>query len=313
MLIKHFFDPDSSTLSYVVACETTGHCVIIDPVLDFDYASGTISTETADGLIGYVRDAGLSVDLILETHVHADHLTAAPYIRKALGGQIAIGAKITQVQNTFAQVFNEGSDFAQDGSQFDRVFADGDSFEVGHLKGAAMHVPGHTPACMAYLLEDALFVGDTLFMPDAGTARCDFPGGDATALFQSIQRLLALPGETRVFVCHDYQPESRELAYETTVAEQREKNIHVGGDIQAEDFVRMREARDVQLGMPSLILPSLQINMRAGLIPAADKDDRFFLKVPLNGFGGINMTELPKEASPAPSIAEQDLLTGDPR
>ena len=306
MLIKHFYDTDTSTLSYIVACETTGRCVIIDPVLDFDYASGTINTQTADRLIDYVRETGLSVDLILETHVHADHLTSAAYIRKILGGHIVIGAMITQVQNTFAQVFNEGSDFAQDGSQFDRMFADGDSFEVGHLKGVAIHVPGHTPACMAYLVEDALFVGDTLFMPDAGTARCDFPGGDASTLFQSIQRLLALPGETRVFVCHDYQPDDRDLAYETTVAEQREKNIHVGGGIQVQDFVRMREARDVQLGMPSLILPSLQINMRAGLIPAADKDDRFFLKVPLNGFGGINMAELPKEASPASPIVKQD-------
>ena len=306
MLIKHFYDPGSSTLSYIVACETTGHCVIIDPVLDFDYASGTMSSQTADGVISYVREKNLSVDLILETHVHADHLTAAPYIRKSLGGQIAIGAMITQVQNTFAAIFNEGSDFAQDGSQFDRVLSDNDTFEVGHLKGLAMHVPGHTPACMAYLIGDALFVGDTLFMPDAGTARCDFPGGDAGALFQSIQRLLTLPGETRVFVCHDYQPDNRDLAYETTVAEQREKNIHVGGDIQAQDFVRMREARDVQLGMPSLILPSLQINMRAGLIPAADKDGRFFLKVPLNGFGGINMAELPTEASPASANAEQE-------
>jgi glyoxylase-like metal-dependent hydrolase (beta-lactamase superfamily II) len=313
MLIKHFYDPDSSTLSYVVSCETTRRCVIIDPVLDFDYASGTISTETADKLIDYVRETDLSVDLILETHVHADHITAAPYIRKSLGGQIAIGAMITQVQNTFAQIFNEGSDFAQDGSQFDRVFADSDSFKVGQLKGLAMHVPGHTPACMAYLIEDALFVGDTLFMPDAGTARCDFPGGDAGALFQSIQRLLALPGETRVFVCHDYQPDDRGLAYETTVAEQRATNIHIGHDIQAQDFVRMREARDVQLGMPSLILPSLQINMRAGFIPAADKDDRFFLKVPLNGFGGMHMAELPIEASPASPDAEQAFLTGDPR
>ena len=306
MLIKHFYDPDSSTLSYVVACENTGHCVVIDPVLDFDYASGTMSTQAADGLISYVREKDLSIDLILETHVHADHLTAAPYIRKSLGGQIAIGAMITQVQNTFAQIFNEGSDFAQDGSQFDRVFADSDTFEVGHLKGVAMHVPGHTPACMAYLIEDALFVGDTLFMPDAGTARCDFPGGDAGALFQSIQRLLNLPGQTRIFVCHDYQPDDRELAYETTVAEQREKNIHVGGDIQAQDFVSMREARDMLLGMPSLILPSLQIKMRAGLIPAADKDDRFFLKVPLNSFGGVNMAELPKEVSPASPNDEQD-------
>lgn len=295
MLIKHFYDPDSSTLSYVVACDETRRCAIIDPVLDFNYPSGTVNTDIADNLIAYVREMNLSVDFILETHVHADHLSSAPYIQQALGGKIAIGAMITSVQATFAQIFNEGPDFARDGSQFDEVFADGDHFSVGNLKGVAIHVPGHTPACMAYLVEDALFVGDTLFMPDAGTARCDFPGGDAHVLFQSIQRLLTLPGDTRIFVCHDYQPNDRSLAYETTVAQQQSENIHIGGTTLESDFVHMRETRDKQLDMPSLILPALQINMRAGLIPAAEEDGRVFLKIPLNGFGGDSLSKLPKE------------------
>ena len=297
MLIKHFYDPDTSTLSYVVACEATGCCAIIDPVLDFDYSSGTLNTFTADKLIAYVQENKLSVELILETHVHADHLTSAPYLRDRLGGNIAIGAMITTVQTTFAGIFNEGPEFALDGSQFDRMFADGDSFKIGNIEGVAMHVPGHTPACMAYLLEDALFVGDTLFMPDAGTARCDFPGGDAHTLFHSIQRLLVLPDETRIFVCHDYQPNGRNLAFETTVAEQKLSNIHIGGAGQAADFVRMREARDASLGMPTLILPSLQVNMRAGLIPAEEQGP-VFLKIPINAFGGVNLTKLPKEERP---------------
>ena len=297
MLIKHFYDPDTSTLSYVVACEATGCCAIIDPVLDFDYSSGTLNTFTADKLIAYVQENKLSVELILETHVHADHLTSAPYLRDRLGGNIAIGAMITTVQTTFAGIFNEGPEFARDGSQFDRMLADGDSFKIGDIEGVAMHVPGHTPACMAYLLQDALFVGDTLFMPDAGTARCDFPGGDAHTLFHSIQRLLALPDETRIFVCHDYQPNGRNLAFETTVAEQKLSNIHIGGAGQAADFVRMREARDASLGMPTLILPSLQINMRAGLIPAEEQGP-VFLKIPINAFGGVSLTKLPKEERP---------------
>jgi glyoxylase-like metal-dependent hydrolase (beta-lactamase superfamily II) len=307
MLIKHFYDPDSSTLSYVVACQETGSCAIIDPVLDFDYASGTIHTGTADRLIAFVQQSNLTLELILETHVHADHITSAPYIRECLGGKIGIGASITKVQTTFAQIFDEDSDFARDGSQFDQIFADGDSFYLGNITCAAMHVPGHTPACMAYLLNDALFVGDTLFMPDAGTARCDFPGGNAHALFQSIQRLLTLPGDTRIFVCHDYQPNDRALAYETTVAEQRALNIHVGADTQESDFVRMREARDAELGMPALILPSLQLNMRAGLIPAAEETDRVFLKVPINRFGGVSLNKLPKDKPPAASKGEQKL------
>ncbi|MDG1066439.1 MAG: MBL fold metallo-hydrolase [Luminiphilus sp.] len=301
MLITHFYDPESSTLSYVVACQETGSCIIIDPVLDFDYASGTIHTQTADHLIAFIKESNFSLELILETHVHADHLTSAPYIRECLGGKIAIGKMITQVQTTFAEVFDEDSEFARDGSQFDQIFADGDSFQMGSIVCTAMHVPGHTPACMAYLLDDALFVGDTLFMPDAGTARCDFPGGDAHALFQSIQRLLALPEDTRIFVCHDYQPNDRKLAYETTVGEQRALNIHIGGDTQESDFVRMRETRDAELGMPALILPSLQLNMRAGLIPAAEETDRIFLKVPINRFGGISLNKLPKEKPSAQS------------
>ena len=305
MLIKHFYDADSSTLTYVVSCEATGCCAIIDPVLDFDYPSGTLNTFTADKLIAYVQERNLSLELILETHVHADHLTSAPYIRARLGGKIAIGAMITKVQTTFAEIFNEGPEFALDGSQFDRMFADGDSFKIGDIEGVAMHVPGHTPACMAYLLEDALFVGDTLFMPDAGTARCDFPGGDAHTLFHSIQRLLALPDETRVFVCHDYQPNGRHLAFETTVGAQKSDNVHIGGAMQAEDFVSMRESRDASLGMPTLILPSLQINMRAGLIPAKEEQGPAFLKIPINGFGGVSLAKLPKEDRPSRSKTSQ--------
>ena len=305
MLIKHFYDADSSTLTYVVSCEATGCCAIIDPVLDFDYPSGTLNTFTADKLIAYVQERNLSLELILETHVHADHLTSAPYIRARLGGKIAIGAMITKVQTTFAEIFNEGPEFALDGSQFDRMFADGDSFKIGDIEGVAMHVPGHTPACMAYLLEDALFVGDTLFMPDAGTARCDFPGGDAHTLFHSIQRLLALPDETRVFVCHDYQPNGRHLAFETTVGAQKSDNVHIGGAMQAEDFVSMRESRDASLGMPTLILPSLQINMRAGLIPAKEEQGPAFLKIPINGFGGVSLAKLPKEGRPSRSKTSQ--------
>ena len=292
MIVQHFFDPVTSTFSYVVSDSATSRCAIIDPVLDFDYASGALSTGSADLLIAYVRENGLAVDCILETHIHADHLSSAPYIKTELGGDIAIGAEITTIQNTFGDIFNEDEDFRRDGSQFDRIMNDGDTFMVGGLQAEAYHVPGHTPACMAYRIEDALFVGDTLFMPDAGTARCDFPGGDARALFASCQRLLSLPADTKIYVCHDYQPGGRDLAFMATVGEHRERNIHVGQGISEADFVAMRESRDATLAMPTLILPSLQVNMRAGHLPPLDRSGRLFLKVPINAFGGPDIRPL---------------------
>ena len=292
MSVKHFFDAVSSTLTYVVSDTSTRSCAIIDPVLDLDYASGTLSTDSADSVIDFIESEGLRLECILETHIHADHLSSAPYIKSKLGGNIAIGTHITTVQQTFGTIFNEGAGFARDGSQFDWILSDGDTFRIGALEGEAFHVPGHTPACMAYHIEDALFVGDTLFMPDAGTARCDFPGGDARALYRSCQRLMSLPDETRVFVCHDYQPDGRELAFVATLAEHRLHNIHVGGAISADEFVAMREARDATLDMPTLILPSLQVNMRAGHLPPPDDQGRLFLKVPINAFGGADFTSL---------------------
>ena len=292
MTVQHFFDPATSTFSYVVSDSATSRCAIIDPVLDLDYASGTLSTESADRLMTYVRENGLAVDCILETHIHADHLSSAPYIKAELGGDIAIGAEITTIQNTFGDIFNEDEGFRRDGSQFDRILSDGDTFMVGDLQAEAYHVPGHTPACMAYRIEDALFVGDTLFMPDAGTARCDFPGGNAKAPFASCQRLLSLPADTKIYVCHDYQPGGRDLAFMATVGEHRERNIHVGQGVSEADFVTMRESRDATLAMPTLILPSLQVNMRAGHLPPLDRSGRLFLKVPINAFGGPDIRPL---------------------
>ena len=295
--VTHFFDQGSSTLSYVVADTEQRICAIVDPVMNFDYASGTISTEGADKIIAYISDLDLSLRFVLETHIHADHLSSAPYIREQLGGEIVIGAHITVVQETFAAIFGEGDGFPRDGSQFDLTVSDGDTLGLGSLEIRALHVPGHTPACMAYHIGDALFVGDTLFMPDAGTARCDFPGGDARALYESCQRLLALPDETRVFVCHDYEPDGRDLAFETTVGEQRAHNIHVGAGIVADDFVAMREARDATLEMPALILPSLQVNMRAGNLPPVDASGRLFLKVPINAFDGASLDRFASDES----------------
>ena len=292
MTVQHFFDPATSTFSYVVSDSATSRCAIIDPVLDLDYASGTLSTESADRLMTYVRENGLAVDCILETHIHADHLSSAPYIKAELGGDIAIGAEITTIQNTFGDIFNEDASFRRDGSQFDRIMNDGDTFMIGDLQAEAYHVPGHTPACMAYRIEDAVFVGDTLFMPDAGTARCDFPGGNAKALFASCQRLLSLPADTKIYVCHDYQPGGRDLAFVATVSEHRERNIHVGQGVSEADFVAMRESRDATLAMPTLILPSLQVNMRAGHLPPLDRSGRLFLKVPINAFGGPDIRPL---------------------
>ena len=293
--VQHFYDQVTSTFTYVVSDADTGVAAIIDPVLDLDYASGTLGTRSADEVVKHIRDHNLSLHYILETHIHADHLSSAPYIREQLGGEIVIGAHITTVQETFGTIFAEGDAFRRDGSQFDLMLSDGDALAIGGLEVRAFHVPGHTPACMAYLIGDALFVGDTLFMPDAGTARCDFPGGDAKSLYQSCQRLLALPDDTRVFVCHDYQPGDRDLGFESTVAEQRAHNIHVGGDISADDFVAMREARDAALEMPALILPSLQVNMRAGNLPPIDASGKLFLKVPINAFGGAALDRFPSE------------------
>ena len=280
--VEAFFDPATNTISYIVKDPASDACALIDTVMDFDYAAGRITFDSADTLIARVRERGLTVAWILETHVHADHLSAAPYIQQALGGRIGIGAKITVVQETFGKIFNEGTEFQRDGSQFDALFEDGDTFEIGTMTAFAMHTPGHTPACMVYVIGDAAVVGDTLFMPDGGSARADFPGGDAGALYDSIQKVLALPDETRLFICHDYGPGGREVAWETTVAEQRRANIHVGGGKTREDFVKFRTERDAQLKVPGLIIPSLQVNMRAGEVPR-DRDGNMVMRVPVNG------------------------------
>lgn len=282
--VAPFFDKDSNTFSYVVRDPSSQACAIVDSVLDFDYASGTVSYEGADSIIEYVRSNKLTVEWLLETHVHADHLSAAPYIQQRLGGKLAIGQHIVTVQETFGKIFNEGSDFERDGSQFDELFEDGDTFTIGNLQARAIHTPGHTPACMTYVIEDAAFVGDTLFMPDAGTARADFPGGDAEVLYNSTQKIMALPARTRIFMCHDYCPNGRELEFLTTVEEQANNNIHVNKNISREQFVKMREARDKTLGMPRLILPSLQVNMRAGHFPEPEDNETTYLKVPINAF-----------------------------
>ena len=281
--VEVFFDPATFTYSYVVTDPTSKRCAIIDSVLDYDPAAGRTSYASADRLIAYVREQHLHVDWLLETHVHADHLSAAPYLKRELGGQLAIGENITVVQNTFGKLFNAGTEFATDGRQFDHLFKDGDTFQIGSLEARAIHTPGHTPACMTYLIGDAGFVGDTLFMPDYGTARCDFPGGDARTLFQSIHRLFSLPDDTRLFMCHDYKAPGRDdFRFQTTVAEQRAHNVHVHEGIGEAEFVAMRSARDATLGMPLLILPSVQVNMRAGQLPPAEANGTRYLKIPLD-------------------------------
>lgn len=281
--VVEFFDPATYTYSYVVIDPTSRHCAIIDSVLDYDAASGRTSHASAKRIVAFVRARGLHVEWLLETHVHADHLSAAPFLKRELGGQLAIGENIRVVQNTFGKLFNAGSEFATDGSQFDRLLRDGDEFRIGELRGRALHTPGHTPACMTYLIGDAGFVGDTLFMPDYGTARCDFPGGDAHVLFQSIQKLFALPDDTRLFMCHDYKAPGRDdFRNQTTVAEQRAHNVHVHQGIAEADFVAMRRERDATLGMPNLILPSVQVNMRAGQLPPAESNGTRYLKIPLD-------------------------------
>ncbi|WP_224815377.1 MBL fold metallo-hydrolase [Hasllibacter sp. MH4015] len=281
-LVTGFFDEATNTISYVVQDPESAACAVIDTVLDIDYAAGRITHDSADRIIAFVRENGLEVAWVIETHVHADHLSAAPYIQQECGGKIGIGAKITEVQEVFGKVFNEGTEFQRDGSQFDALFADGDTYEIGNLTGFAMATPGHTPACMVHVIGDAAFVGDTLFMPDGGSARCDFPGGDAGQLYDSIQKVLALPDEMRLFICHDYGPGGRAIAWETNVAEQRAANIHLAGGTSREEFIAVREGRDATLAMPKLIIPSLQVNMRAGDIPK-DADGHPVLKVPLNG------------------------------
>ncbi|MFU8882548.1 MAG: MBL fold metallo-hydrolase [Rhodobacterales bacterium] len=281
--VTAFFDEATNTVSYVVKDPAGRACAIIDSVLDFDYASGRTDTKSADDIIAHIRAEGLEVQWLLETHVHADHLSAAPYIQERLGGKIGIGDRIKIVQDTFGKVFNEGTEFQRDGSQFDRLFGEGDTLMIGQLRADVLHTPGHTPACLTYVIGDAAFVGDTLFMPDFGTARCDFPGGSSEELFNSIQKILALPDETRIFVCHDYKAPGRDdYAWETTVAAQKAGNVHVGDGKQRNDFVKMRDERDAQLAMPKLIIPSLQVNMRAGQMPPADAQGDVFLKVPLN-------------------------------
>lgn len=277
-----FFDEPTNTFSYIVKDPDSAACAVIDSVMAMDYASGRTSFSGADQMIRYIRDRHWQLEWIIETHVHADHLSAAPYIQEQLGGKLGIGEQITTVQETFGKIFNEGTEFARDGSQFDRLFVDGDAYTVGSLTAYVLHTPGHTPACMTHVFGDAAFVGDTLFMPDGGTARADFPGGDAKTLYHSIQRVLSLPEAMRLFMCHDYLPNGRPAAWETTVAEERAANIHVNEGISEQAFVRMREARDKTLGMPRLILPSLQVNMRAGHLPPAEESGQVFLKVPVN-------------------------------
>ena len=284
-IVKTFFDEPTFTYTHVVSDPETSQCAIIDSVLDFDYAAGKTDKRSADEVIAYVKSESLKVTWILETHVHADHLSAAPYLKEQLGGTLAIGEHITVVQNVFGKAFNEGTEFERDGSQFDHLLKDDESFSVGNIQARALHTPGHTPACMSFLIGDALFVGDTLFMPDYGTARCDFPGGDATTLYQSIQRLFTLPDDTRVFMCHDYKaPDRDDYQFETTIGEQKKHNIHVGEAHNQSDFIEMRETRDATLNMPRLILPSVQVNMRAGHMPPAEENGQVYLKVPVDLF-----------------------------
>lgn len=280
--VTGFFDAPTNTISYVVKDPASAACAVVDSVMDIDYAAGRISYGSADAIIAHIQAQGLTLEWLIETHVHADHLSAAPYIQGKLGGKIGIGERITVVQDVFGKVFNEGTEFRRDGSQFDRLFQDGDTYGIGGMTAFAMHTPGHTPACMTHVIGDAAFVGDTLFMPDGGSARADFPGGDARTLFRSIQRVLALPPETRLFMCHDYGPNGRDIRWETTVAEERAQNIHVNEGVTEDEFVAMREARDATLDMPRLILPSLQVNMRAGALPPPDEGGRVFLKLPVN-------------------------------
>lgn len=282
--VHAFFDEATNTITYVVQEPEGQACAVIDSVLDFDYASGRTDTRSADAVIAFIRENDLRLEWVLETHVHADHLSAAPYIQEALGGKIGIGERITVVQDTFGKIFNEGTRFQRDGSQFDQLFSQGDSLMIGQMRAEVLHTPGHTPACLTYVIGDAAFVGDTLFMPDFGTARCDFPGGSAETLWDSIQKLLTLPEETRIFVGHDYKAEGRDkYAWETTVGAEKALNKHVGAGKSRDEFISMRMTRDASLAMPRLIIPSLQVNMRAGQMPEPDDNGVSYLKVPVNG------------------------------
>ena len=280
--VQAFFDEATNTISYIVRDPASTACAIVDSVMDIDYAAGRITYDHADRMIAWIEERGLTLEWIIETHVHADHLSAAPYIQQRLGGKIGIGSKIMVVQDTFGKIFNEGTEFQRDGSQFDALFEDGDTYMVGGMEAFTIYTPGHTPACMVHVMGNAAFVGDTLFMPDGGSARADFPGGDAGELYDSIQKVLRLPDEMRLFMCHDYGPNGRDIQWETTVGEERAHNIHVGGGKSREEFVKFRTERDATLAMPKLIIPSLQVNMRAGTVPR-DKDGNPVLKVPLNG------------------------------
>lgn len=279
--VSAHFDEATNTISYIVKDPTSDACAIVDSVMDIDYAAGRITYDHADALIAEIEERGLKLEWIIETHVHADHLSAAPYIQAKLGGKIGVGSKIMVVQDTFAKIFNEGTEFQRDGSQFDKLFEDGDTYKIGNMDAFAIYTPGHTPACMVHVMGNAAFVGDTLFMPDGGSARADFPGGDAGTLYDSIQKVLTLPDGMRLFMCHDYGPNGREIQWETSVGEEKAHNIHVGGGKTKEDFVKFRTERDATLDMPKLIIPSLQVNMRAGAVPK-DKDGRPMLKVPVN-------------------------------
>ena len=279
--VQAFFDEATNTISYIVKDPSSDSCAIVDSVMDIDYAAGRITYDHADQLIAQIKKQGLKLEWIIETHVHADHLSAAPYIQEKMGGKIGIGSNILVVQDTFGKIFNEGTEFQRDGSQFDALFEDGDTYTIGNMQAVALYTPGHTPACMTHVMGDAAFVGDTLFMPDGGSARADFPGGDAGTLYDSIQKVLTLPNEMRLFMCHDYGPNGRDIAWETTVAEEKEHNIHVGGGKTRDEFIKFRTERDATLAMPRLIIPSLQVNMRAGDVPS-DDDGNPMLKVPVN-------------------------------
>ncbi|MCJ8309613.1 MAG: MBL fold metallo-hydrolase [Rhizobiaceae bacterium] len=281
-IVKGFFDPATNTISYCVQDPESKTCALYDSVLDFDFASGRTSKKSADELIAYVKEQGLTVEWIIETHVHADHLSAAPYLQEQLGGKLGIGARVIEVQDIFGKIFNEGTEFQRDGSQFDALFEEGDTYKIGGLDAFVMATPGHTPACMCHVIGDSIIVGDTLFMPDGGSARADFPGGDARELYQSIRKVLSLPQSMRMFICHDYGPGGREIAWETTVGQQRAENIHVKDGVDEEAYVKMRTERDAQLAMPKLIIPSVQVNMRAGDLPEPDSDGKRYLKVPVD-------------------------------
>ena len=285
--IKGFFDEETSTISYVIYDMTSKKCAVIDSVLDFDFSSGTIDYHNAEKIISFIEKMKLDLEWLIETHVHADHLSASPYIQKKLGGKIGISEKISDIQNIFGKTFNAGTEFQRDGSQFDRLFKDNDEYKIGSIKCKVINTPGHTPACTAHVIGNSIFVGDTLFMPDLGSARADFPGGDARELYRSIQKILSYPDDTLIFVCHDYPPSSRKVEWVTTVGEQKKKNIHVKTSIGEDEFVKVREARDKTLNMPKLIIPSIQVNMRAGNLPPAEDSGDVFIKVPINSMKNL--------------------------